>query len=726
MAFPPDLLASQVNAQQARESDHRTAYIQETDNQHVEHPDLHLYLHSPLQPSSIDQLIQTGQSSLLNMIFQLRQKDLSPNEMVIARLFNRDFYLRLISEGVEVGELKGILDNAALKQAIDELCNKELLSLREQRLFLYGPSSQIQREACIQPSSLSELSTEKPHPQTMRLSETLNANLHEGLKVLFSVDQESLEVGLTIFIDKHLDVLLGTLKAKIKSGGRVFLVGAGSSGRIAIDLAAQWRKNTGNQTFIGLMAGGDRAFVRERGACEDWTVKGHDQLADHHLSGNDVVILISASGSSAYNEGAASAAKEVGAEIFSLYNTEVIAKPGSMQGIHPICLDVGPQAITGSTRLQATNVDKAALGLTMKLLQKELSEDSYDRKQSISEFMTQLHTGMRKIQEAMCQIEPIIEKQRDILSSPQANFYRTQDETESGYITYIGGEEVFRQVLIDTSEIVPTFDLNPTRTIDEFNKKRAEYAPYLVGEESNLEAWKTVLQKPLDTSAEQREVRQLTIAQSCNAFGSYQQRPKGDGNQVIAVCDFDRAKPETITQNFALLKDAQKQGSHTALIAFYSGTKEQWEEGFKGHLELVNTVALISDFPQDNAGMVDSICIKTLLNLISNGTMTLMDKIHGNEMIDVFPANKKLIDRSARIIDKIYHSYHNRHLDYDLICHYLYHVMEKKERSSVYIPSVSRIALTMIERGIDFDQACDFLKEHHQRIKEIFIKTSKN
>lgn len=148
-----------------------------------------------------------------------------------------------------------------------------------------------------------------------------------------------------------------------EKGGRLFYVGAGTSGRIGVMDAAECPPTFGvsAEQVIGIIAGGEKCMVRAAEAQEDDAAAGENDLREHNLNFEDVVVGISASGGAAYVVGALEYANSVGAYSVSLSSNpdtpiERVAKIG-------IVADTGPEVITGSTRLKSGTAQKLVLNM---------------------------------------------------------------------------------------------------------------------------------------------------------------------------------------------------------------------------------------------------------------------------------------------------------------------------------------------------------------------------
>ena len=149
---------------------------------------------------------------------------------------------------------------------------------------------------------------------------------------------------------------------RIPLGGRVFYCGAGTSGRLGIVDASEILPTYGvDNTFIGLMAGGDQAIRHAVEGAEDASEQGWKDLQPYGLGPHDTLVGISASGSAPYVVGALKAARAAG-----LLTAAVTNNPGSPvteAAQVPIVAEVGPEFVTGSTRMKAGTSAKLILNM---------------------------------------------------------------------------------------------------------------------------------------------------------------------------------------------------------------------------------------------------------------------------------------------------------------------------------------------------------------------------
>ncbi len=147
-----------------------------------------------------------------------------------------------------------------------------------------------------------------------------------------------------------------------RAGGRLFYVGAGTSGRLGVLDASECPPTFGTDPEMvqGIIAGGLDALVRSQEGAEDVAADGAAAVDAHHAGPNDVVIGIAASGTTPYVRGALERAKERGA------STVIVAcspPPASVVGQVDIAIlpFTGPEVVTGSTRLKAGTATKLVL-----------------------------------------------------------------------------------------------------------------------------------------------------------------------------------------------------------------------------------------------------------------------------------------------------------------------------------------------------------------------------
>ena len=161
----------------------------------------------------------------------------------------------------------------------------------------------------------------------------------------------------------EIEKLVTGIVERMRRGGRLFYIGAGTSGRLGVLDASEIPPTFGmpNTYVIGLIAGGDKALRNPVEEAEDDMEKGWEELMEHNINGNDVVVGIAASGTTPYVIGALRHAREKG-----ILTAAICCNPDSPVAaeaeirIEPI---VGPEYVTGSTRMKSGTAQKMVLNL---------------------------------------------------------------------------------------------------------------------------------------------------------------------------------------------------------------------------------------------------------------------------------------------------------------------------------------------------------------------------
>jgi N-acetylmuramic acid 6-phosphate (MurNAc-6-P) etherase len=580
----------------------------------------------------------------------------------------------------------------------------------------------------LKPLDLEEVATEKGHSLTSALSTVCDKDLIQGLTLLNAVDQGIVPY-LTDFRSLHFKVLYDFFKNTLSKKGRLFFIGSGSSGRIAVDLEARWRTFCGAsdlykplQDFVtGLIGGGCLSFVRAKESFEDSFEAGQDLLKPHPLSAQDGIILISASGASKFNEGVAFYALEKNVPVFYFYNnphvpsyTFDLFKPGR---VIPLLAPIGPQAIKGSTRLQAATFALLALGGVLESFLVSLNSNVSEKEahDHFKELIEDYEKETKSLEKYFKECAVLIQKQVAVFSSPQANFYKPRDENPQGYVTFVSHHSSFREVMIDTAELPPTFSTNPPRFTNEGQQKEAEIRCYLLESSDNKEGWETLLGHSLRPE-ETLETDALLLAMAGKGQGSYSDRPKGKENMVIGVFKGSLKEDEEASLQ-AVLKAVKTQGAETALIGIIDEETdmESTLQAFKSHVDECLLLKLRK--PSGPLKLVSSVVLKLVLNMLSNGAMIGMKKVYGNIMIDLSVSNNKLKDRAIRILQEIYHLENPSHppLPYEVVLEHLENakasIQNLKNQGALWMPPVVRVAKAMIDNNCDAKAAVKLLQQ---------------
>ncbi|WP_435133876.1 N-acetylmuramic acid 6-phosphate etherase [Formosa sp. A9] len=183
-------------------------------------------------------------------------------------------------------------------------------------------------------------------------------------ELLVNINNEDKTVPLAI--EKALpqiEQLIQQVVLKLKAGGRLFYIGAGTSGRLGIVDASECPPTFGvsPDLVIGLIAGGDQAIRSAVEFAEDSTAQGWKDLQNHQISNKDVVVGIAASGTTPYVISALQNCNEN--QIVTGCITCNQNSPLSLAAQFPIEVVVGPEFVTGSSRMKAGTAQKLVLNM---------------------------------------------------------------------------------------------------------------------------------------------------------------------------------------------------------------------------------------------------------------------------------------------------------------------------------------------------------------------------
>ena len=158
-----------------------------------------------------------------------------------------------------------------------------------------------------------------------------------------------------------LTKLIDKIYLKMINGGRLFYIGAGTSGRLGILDASECPPTFGvsDKLVIGLIAGGDKAIRKSQEFAEDDINQGWADLLKFKINNNDSVIGIAASGTTPYVVGAIDTCRKNG--ILTGCITCNINSPLALSSENPIEVIVGPEVVTGSSRMKAGTAQKLIL-----------------------------------------------------------------------------------------------------------------------------------------------------------------------------------------------------------------------------------------------------------------------------------------------------------------------------------------------------------------------------
>jgi N-acetylmuramic acid 6-phosphate etherase len=494
---------------------------------------------------------------------------------------------------------------------------------------------------------LGYLETEKPNPKTIELSMLVQNDLNKAIQVLAEVDVSALDK----IKNKTTEILQlrKDIQATWRNGGRIFLCGCGATGRLSLTLETLFREEfpdySSEQKVISFMAGGDVALVHSLEGFEDFPTYGERHLLQLGFKKNDLLIASTEGGETPYVIGATEAAANMAdrAPYFLYCNPDEILcahversrKVIENPKIKKVNLTVGPMALAGSTRMQASTVLQLTIGFA---LLTSFSETE------ISEQLDLLKDYMAE--NAVAFLRPFIELEAAEYSAGRFIIYKVQDYA----IT----------VFTDTTERAPTFSLTP------FSHRKAErllkMKPSLSflsipATKTAVEAWAYLLK---------REPRALN-------WSDVDLRTDSD---YLSEFDFSR---EAKKFRAWLTQDAE----HSDFEIFRHQNTLHWR---------LQNIEQSIIWPEASYLLFEHTALKMFLNIHSTLVMGLLGRYKRNLMTWVHPTNGKLIDRSARYIQTLLKE-DGFNVSYDEI---IYKIFDLKKRltgnESIVLTAYSELA----------------------------------
>jgi N-acetylmuramic acid 6-phosphate etherase len=562
---------------------------------------------------------------------------------------------------------------------------------------------------------LHQLLTEQRHPRTWNLSASIKKDIKSGLDQIMSVDEDISQAFNHLARDPSgLDQAAEAVSQAIRERRKIFIYGCGSTGRLAKQMeSALWRPFWSQikeslfwtklktslpedieDRLTGEMTGGDRALISALEGFEDLDLVGMLQLLDRGIKKGDVVFGITEGGETSSVIGAVRAALEQHGEltrevikkarnqVYFLYNNpddrlecfdrcrSVIENPA----ITKINLTTGPQALAGSTRMQAATSETFIMGLILeegigRILKNYLSREELSSLGS---------TGRSRFEERLSSFPSLINILRDhvkIISkftALEAETYQNNRRT-----TYFAKKALIT-VFIDCAERSPTFHLYPLDTVQE-SERKSWIQVWTEGKDSK-DAWNRFLGRSFrgledsfyephfkgridDAYLKQAALKSLSLAGqhqgelydfSFSEENISRRGPK-KGDLGVAVCVGDEiaelGRSESPFCRFIrLFKD---RGARVALVLVGKNRRQNIE-----HIVSLLPIdkeedvilPLFINQRDDPLSLNSQVILKILLNAHSTAVMARLGKIVGNTMTNVKPSNLKLIGRATHLI----------------------------------------------------------------------------
>ena len=189
--------------------------------------------------------------------------------------------------------------------------------------------------------------------EKMSIGELLQGMNKEDKTVPYAVEKEI----------PRIEVLVEVISGKMKTGGRLFYIGAGTSGRLGVLDASECPPTYGVpfDMVVGIIAGGDKAIRKAVENAEDNEEQAWKDLMAYNISPADVLVGIAASGTTPYVIGGLRKANEMGVETGCIVCNQ--GSPVAAEAKYPVEVVVGPEFVTGSTRMKSGTAQKLVLNM---------------------------------------------------------------------------------------------------------------------------------------------------------------------------------------------------------------------------------------------------------------------------------------------------------------------------------------------------------------------------
>lgn len=525
---------------------------------------------------------------------------------------------------------------------------------------------------------LGMIPTEQSNPRTRNLSATIAKDTAAGIKMILSADTDIPTVSSKTFETPEFQRLIDDIKRVIDERRTVLFSSVGASGRMAIQLDAAWRYfwtsliqklPAKKQLFMeisecsnSLTTGGDRALVRSVENFEDYMTFGARQIVEAGVGPGDVVVGLAECGLSASINGSVLEADNRGCTTYYVYCNpkEILVKHldrvrvvFERENIIKISLFVGNMAVSGSTRMQVTTVELLAVGAAI-----EVACARWLRENLTEEELEVIGLPALELQDYPKEFQKLV----DTLSSgkaleglTKAVEFETSTYKQNGLITYLTHDYLL-DILTDTTERQPTFTLPPFR---KFNDQESPVSWAYVKDPlyPNTVAWQHVFRRPikgLDWTKEDYIEMKASQAIINNP-------PKVASSEVEQYNIGNVDDPSRYSRRPAHLVCMDINGSATPeVMAWYNKYLPKFDGGVVIRMGNIpntkladNEIHIPVELPRTCTDLMTHLMVKLAFNLLSTGTMAKMGRVWGNWMIQVLPTNKKLIDRSTRIIASI-------------------------------------------------------------------------
>lgn len=549
------------------------------------------------------------------------------------------------------------------------------------------------------------LPTEGFNEKTMNFSKIIKNDTNLGIRNLISVEKDIIKAINNIINNQNniltkINNLSLSIENAILNNKKIYIYGCGSTGRLAKQLAFIWRnfwhthkyrlslnKNLNlHKSIVGIITGGDRALISSIEGFEDLELIGNLQIKNVNLTPQDVVIGVTEGGETSSVIGAVEEATKniqdtnniyfiLNNPIKNLYYLSRSKKILINNQINKISLFTGAQAITGSTRMQATTISSFIIGLAIEQSIKNIlikSHYSNFQLQKIGFNNDSIKTKLLRFKSLYSNLENIFYEFNPIINEEFLAYKKNKNFVYTGISSIV-------TIFSDITERSPTFGIIPIDTNFHNNKNSINKVICL---EDNLDlSWYSLLLDQFEglnymqykqefSNKLPNKIKSLAINGLKNALNNQKNKYNFSYNYFIKNVSSNVQHcviyilPEDIYHIKKIYKFIQLLISNNISFSIINLSTIKLD-----HKITHNANKYIINYPlkdPDPIGLNVRIFLKMILNTQSTSVMAKLGYLTGNAMTHLKPANMKLIGRATNLItylvnNKIDHKYIVRH-----------------------------------------------------------------
>jgi N-acetylmuramic acid 6-phosphate etherase len=585
-------------------------------------------------------------------------------------------------------------------------------------LLLIKPSTQSEYYLTNEKQyQLHNLVTEQRHLKTWNLSSLVKNDTESGVESYLLVDKDISKKIIEICDSTNQKSLINQATKSIEScilnKRKIYIYGCGATGRLAKQIECGfwkpfWKKMRSNpiiwekieaifgndydfeNSLIGEITGGDRAIISSLEGFEDLKIIGSLQLKQHRIKMNDLVLAVTEGGETSSVIGTILEALDqydqqdqmAKNNLYFIYNNpndvlmsldrsrEVIQN----DKITKICLATGPQAITGSTRLQATTISTFVIGIMIEnalnnIFKRHLTKSEMEIigfKNTDFPIENRLMSFL-DIEKSVFEMKNLISKLVDLES----------DCYKNGNLSTYTAKKALITIFTDATERSPTFNLYPLDNVEE--KERKSWIQVWTDTSNQQAAWQELLGRSFQGLNEniyhesffkidnpylkEAALRSLTNAGNNQQFlydfsfsqFNIEKRGPRNGDLLVQVFLYEEIK-EIVSEKskfYDMIKLFVKNNGKIAILIVVPEKLNEKNEIIKRIRDIFSEaliLQLVIDISNDPLNIKQQIAIKMLLNCHSTCLMTKLGRVVGNTMTSVKPGNLKLIGRATNLI----------------------------------------------------------------------------